>query len=379
MMQIRKFLILILALFQITVYGQVTVTNAVFPEIGDVWYEAGDPSGAGINLGNPSASAQNWDFTSFQPNFIDTVEVFDPADGSAAATFPSADLLVPQMAGESYLDVDQNQVRLLGFSGGDGFGGVNLGNLALTYSPSQVLLEAPFEYGDSFTDDSGFLISVATADVPGLDSLLPAFPPIDSIRVNYTSSRTDAVDAFGTMSTHLGDFDVLRMKRVDFTNTAIEFLSFGFWIDPTSIGVEIPIGGPDTLYTYDFISATEKSPIVSVGVQSDDMTIQNATYLTSPSLVVANEALIRDEIFTVFPNPAVNNLKVKLDQLEPGTYHVLIYSLFGKLVQKDWFKVSGSEVFNMDVSDLNAGTHLIRLQTEEGQSLVTKRFLVIRP
>ena len=72
--------------------AQITITNAVFPAVGDTLYYALDDQPANLVMTAPGGG-QQWDFTNLQPSFT-WEEVFQEAStGTVSGSFPSADLV----------------------------------------------------------------------------------------------------------------------------------------------------------------------------------------------------------------------------------------------------------------------------------------------
>lgn len=379
----KKFLLILITTFiTFCAFSQITVTNAVFPQVGDVYYTSGEGPGTSVTI-TPAGPNQTWVYDQFAPFTLDTSEILPASQGTVGADYPTADILLP-LGGtnEGYAKNSGNQLELIGVFGGLGFGAQGF-NLPL--SPTSVLLNTPMTYNSTFQDQNGSFVAFDPQDFPFLqallDSLLPPLITVDSIRNIQTTDRTDEVDAWGTLTTNHGTFDVLRVKKTSITDRNIEFLTFLGWIDPSTLGAQIPFAGKDTTLTYDFISATEKVAIMSVNVDDITGTILSVRYKVDPSELVTS---IEDEVengsyFNAYPNPATNAIDIEISLKQAGNYNIDVYNILGvKQVSKQQY-VNGHTIASIDISHLTKGNYLYSISNDQGEILFTKRLSVIRP
>lgn len=71
--------------------AQITITNAVFPAVGDILHYATDNEPVGIVI-TPPGGGQQWDFTSLQPRLTWQQVFQDARDGADYESFPAATL-----------------------------------------------------------------------------------------------------------------------------------------------------------------------------------------------------------------------------------------------------------------------------------------------
>jgi len=379
----RTILLTLLAFTFFAAFGQITVTNSVFPQIGDVYYTSGEGPNQNVVITAPGPN-QTWIFDQFVPTDADTFEIIDAAQGTVGADYPNADIVIPLGGtGEGYAKNSGNQLELIAVYGGIGLGA---GGFNLPLAPSSVLLNTPMTYNSTFQDVSSSNIAFDPQDFPFLqallDSILPTFITVDSIRNIQTTDRSDLVDAWGSLTTNHGTFDVLRVKKTSLIDRQIEFkLPFLGWVDPASLGVNIPFSGLDTTLTYDFIDDAEKVAIMSVNV--DDITgdIQSVRYKMDPSEIITSigEELDSDFHFNAYPNPAINKIEVEIAFDNPGEYTVNIYNILGMKQLSKAVYVNGHTLTSIDISTLNKGNYLYSISNNQGEILFTKRLSVIRP
>jgi hypothetical protein len=80
--------------------------------------------------------------------------------------------------------------------------------------------------------------------------------------------------------------------------------------------------------------------------------------------------------FTVFPNPATNNLNVEISLEKPETVNIEVFDILGQRVKTEQVNSVGSGLttLTLSVSDLAAGSYTIRISSDSAESV--KRFNV---
>ncbi len=370
------------------IQAQITVTKAVFPEVGDLYYTSRDTATPGVMI-TPDGPNQTWVFDNFIPRFADTTNIIAASQGSVAADYPEADVIVPYLGGEGYADTSGDSVTVIGFFGDGGFGFGSGFNVNL--DPDLVALAVPLDYGQSFTDDFGFNLEFDPSNFPQLqmllDSLVPAGVTIDSIRITYNSVRTSEVDAWGQLTTGHGTFDVLRVERLEYNETNFEVKpSFPpVWIDPSTLGVAIPFAGIDTTLVYDFVNDVAKTQIMTVSV--DDITgdILSVNYKIDPSevvpIVMSSVEHTIEEGFSInaYPNPAFVEVNFTVSNVPSGQYTLNIYNLLGRKLLSRQLLLNGQHLEKLDVSNFPKGSYIYNIVNEDGETLATKRLVVVKP
>jgi hypothetical protein len=64
---------------------------------------------------------------------------------------------------------------------------------------------------------------------------------------------------------------------------------------------------------------------------------------------------------TLFPNPANNEMTVKLNSGQSGSYVATFYDLQGRLVMEEQLTIDGTQMLRYDISDLDAGVYLFQV------------------
>lgn len=375
--------IITLFLFPFFCFSQITVSNSGFPQAGDTLITAVDNLPTGITI-TAAGGDQTWDYSTLQAPFSRRVIYGEAMDGSAGTSFPNASLIANIVEGtEGYFEVNGTSLNLVGLYGEDP---LELGLEILTrFDPSVVERRAPMNFFDINQTEAALLLPFATDDLPsGILDQLPITP--DSLRIRITTERLDAVDAWGTLTTPEGTYDVLREKRTEIRETRLDAkLGFLDWQDITdlAIGALPPEGadllGMDTTITYNFFADGEKEIIAVVTVNNSETQVESVEYKSDEvSTSVQNASALQPGVYA-FPNPATENVRFEFSNLEPGNYDLKIFNIVGSEVWSDRLYINGSRAIKADISRLKKGTYLYNLINDKGKTLSTRRLIVLRP
>lgn len=363
--------------------AQITVDGSTFPKAGDILNleTALDPA---VSPG-PAGTDQFWDFTALAGQPVPFQTVLPASQGSASASFPDADVLIQSGPNiENYFRRTDNEFSLLGFSGPDP---LNFGlNLNIRYIDPQLERFAPMSFPDVKIDDAAFRIAIAWDDLPGgLTDSLGNFPILpDSIALKFEFQTIDQVDAWGSLALKDATREVLRVKRTRIQKATVEAKIVAFWIDITDL-IQIPLFQQfqqDTTLTYQYYSATDNQPVVSLTMSDDQLTVTQASFLpqgtvstTTPSTQLATPHI------TASPNPAIGPVRFQFSNLNSSeTYSLRLMTLTGQIVQDIPVPTrDAAPTITIQTSHLPQGLYLYSLHDASDRPLSTKRLVLLRP
>lgn len=362
----------------LTLSSQITIGTNTLQEVGDTLKTTFDALPPSLDLGNPGGN-KVWDFSQLQGISVEVL-ILDAASGTNAASFPNANQRVSRSVGaESYLQVENGQQKLVGFAGLDPF---NIGlQTVLQYSPPYLERDLPLSYHDGNSANSSFKIQVAASDLPPEIVEQLSNIAIDSLRLKVVFDRDDEVDAWGSLTTPTGTFEVLRQRRMELTTPKLEILTFLGWLDVTLLAAQdFPALKTDTSLTYNFWSDSANDAIAIVEVNPlNESEIVSVIYHTDGQTVdIPYVQSDRKDLFA-YPNPAIDKVRFDFRNLPTDQYKLVIYNILGQELWSAKYYVSGNLTTQVDISNLRKGTYLYSLVNKSDKTLVTKRLMVIRP
>ncbi|MGB6036792.1 MAG: T9SS type A sorting domain-containing protein, partial [Cryomorphaceae bacterium] len=78
------------------------------------------------------------------------------------------------------------------------------------------------------------------------------------------------------------------------------------------------------------------------------------------NVAAKNDAGMADAM-TLFPNPASNEMTVKIDSGQSGVYVATFLDLQGRLIKEEQLTIDGTQMLRYDISDLDAGVYLFQV------------------
>lgn len=360
--------------------AQPTITNQIFPLLGDTLTYAIDNQVENITISGPELG-QTWDYTRLEGDFF-IQQIFEqPDSGVGFPLFPQASLMSRVAEGiESYWQVTENSVELLGAYGEDPLELGILFSTALTPPLTEVV--TPLNYPDTLKSSSSILIPFATSDLPDtIVALLPIAP--DSFRVRTTISREDIVDGWGILQLPENNYEVLRQKRTETANIRIDAkIGFLGWQDITEVISPLlmdPEFQQDSLISYRFLSNDAREPVLIFNMDSTGMEVSNAQFKSRPLVTDVEENTAYGAQVSVFPNPAKASVQLEVVGAKSSQYQFLLFNSSGILVKEEKFWLS--EAFHaqvIDISKLNPGFFVGILKNADTGARMSKPVLIIK-
>ncbi len=378
---------MLLALFTAFWFGasaQITVSAFTFPATNDTLrYAFDDAPPTTLNASSAPGGPQIWNFSELEAVENDQV-IYRPASaGMNFAKYPGADLVLIAGGGETYFNKTNTQFQVMGFAGDFAlaFGASIVGR----YQPALIERRAPMNFFDVNLQTSNLNFAFGTDQLP--DSLFAGLNFIDSIRIRQNTSRTDVVDGWGVCQLPFGvQYDVLREKRTTYNTTAVDlYITFPFpgWIDLTTL---LPGGGgfgdligTDTTVQYVFFSGTEKEEIAVVTFNAAVDSVQNVQFKFNGISATDDADAPGKASIQAHPNPAVDWVRFDCANLPADSYTFKIFNIIGNEVWKETHFLSGNRSVRVDIEDFKKGTYLYSLEDKHGNTISTKRLVIIKP
>lgn len=312
--------------------AQITLTSAHMP-VGGLTFvtDQVDPAyEANLNLGNAGPN-QTWDFSAAPTlDFPQSQYYLAPSATPFAASFPTANLAftdeLSDTADYNYLLVNNTGVVQQGISGGTG---------TLNLNPAFKIFQLPFTYQNNFT---------GTSQASGTS---------EGLTVSGTYSTSVVADAYGTVTTQLGTFPCLRVKRISELNLTVLFFS---------------VIQKDT--AYEWWTTQYKAPVFTYDRNSTDVFGQleygsYANVLTEQAVPV-REPQASPVTLQTAPNPTTGASTVSFDLTRQGQTDLLVVDATGKTVLNQNLGALAAGQYSQEISlgAAPAGVYVVLLRQE---------------
>jgi hypothetical protein len=241
------------------------------------------------------------------------------------------------------------------------------------------LRKFPLRYGDQGTYRSTMTITCAAADASPLILRKLPFQP-DSLRFRVNVERLTEVDAWGRLIIPGGIYDVLRERRAESWDIQIDVrIGKRKWQHISGM-LDIPIIFPHTeTLSYAFYSSSFPEPIATAtmdaGSENSVARMEFKVFDTEETPLLPS---LSPNVF-VYPNPAIVNARFEFFNLPAGEYELSIFDPIGRPILLKRYYIAGNRTEKIDVSEFRKGGYLYTLKDNKGNTIATKRFIVIRP
>ncbi|WP_116126594.1 T9SS type A sorting domain-containing protein [Lewinella sp. IMCC34183] len=377
---LKPYALFVLLLAGAVLPGQIVLTDAYFPVVGDTLRYSRAAADVSVDLLTGGAN-RVWDFgTIASIGDFNVVAAPVPAD----APFPGAELILETETNEvAYYSVVNGNFSLVGISGVVDF--LPTMDLSAPLNPARPERRAPLTFGESFTTSTINRIAVSTDSLPTpiFEEFGPLLTGVDSVRISSSSERQDFVDGYGTLTINGQTYTVLRERRTEVMDNRVEArLSIIGYTDITgTLASAAPdladfLGRQPAQTTYYYWAAGEKEAIATVAVDGSG-NITGLTFIRGDATNSVGEPFLRQASVKLYPNPASREATFELEGLDPGTYTLRVVNVLGRQVSSEtFFPTAGTARVDLDVSRLPRGTYLYSVTNERGRTLTTQRLLV---
>jgi hypothetical protein len=336
-----KLLLIFLGLTAV-VYSQITLThsdydNALDP--GSAYTSYATPYNGptlSVFVGEPSSSAQTWDFSDYDFSQVGNGVSIDPSSAPLYSSFPGCNIVMADQAYNwgysedtlhswTYQELTSDQLLLHGLS--------DETEAWPIYDPPVVQAVMPFTYGTTWETD------------PDTTYLFP--PDIYSV-----SKSVYLVDAFGTMTLPSGNYACLRLT--------------GF-----HQSISYPV--LDTLYTKNYhwySNDLTEVHITSIYEEQFDLTtieIGAFSYVKAGGPAgMSDNNLSGTNLSQNSPNPFCMNTSISYSLSEPQNVILTVMDITGKVVKNliSERQETGNYQVDFSATGLNPGTYFYQLKTE---------------
>ena len=198
----------------------------------------------------------------------------------------------------------------------------------------------------------------------------------DSCRVTYTIQEETVVDGEGVLYLPTEVTSAYRQK-IQIKRAAQVEVKYGLtWRDVTT---QIP--GVRLIVNTElvrFVSASTGLKVIEIEIK-DGVRPVSVEFKTHPLVTrVFTEEPLKPDIYA-YPNPSYDVVRFQLSELVSGKYKLRIFNILGVPVKEVEIDVDESrKTISVDLSEMQRGTYLYRLQDQSGRTIKTKRVVLIQ-
>lgn len=337
--------------------AQITLTTADVAAPIKVIYQANDTLPSPTLSVGTSGISQTWNMSMLGTSTYDTLTFVSAAWGPEAASFPSANLAVKQGWQDFYAYAVSNSstLSIVGAGGTADFGGGPV-NVKQYNSPAEILMNFPATYLNGFTNN---YVSTTPAINPGIAG-------VDSARVKSDIKKTVSIDAWGSLTTPLGTFNVLRTMETVVRYDTTDIYAFGLW-NPFP---GTPLIAADSTTGYTWWANGVGFPLVTIRLDSLGGKKEVTWLMALPAVGVNEYTAIAD--VNVYPNPAQNEITFSL---ESSVATIQLFDIAGRVI--DNVAVSGT-IVSVNTSAYANGVYSYALVGKDNAILNRGKFTIAK-
>lgn len=358
----KSLLLLSAVVFGLSASAQITITTSDVANPTKLIFQATDTTVVSPSLIGSAGISQTWNMTSLQEGRLDTLTFISYA-WVPNPSFSSSNLVAQQGTTSNYIYLINNATGLfaLGSAGTQDFG---MGPVSVKQinSPAEKLMTFPGNYLTTFTNN------YTTTTPPFYFGIDPGIGvPIDSIRQHSDVKKNVLVDAWGSLSTPLGTFNVLRNKEtvVRYDTTDVFVSALGGWNDAI-------ITAADSTTGYSWWANMVGFPLVSMKLDSLGA-IKQCEWLKALPLTGVEEYTNVTEA-NVYPNPAQNQVTMAIDAKLVGS--IQIFDITGRMI--NLINVEGASQVSINTTDYASGVYTYALIGNDQAILNRGKFTIAK-
>ena len=339
------------------IQAQITISQWDVANVGTQLLQANDTVKSNtIGSLSPGSSGANqtWNFSSLLSGWIDTLTFTNPAWLANGSNFPTSNLAVINSTDSSVAYLKNSSTGLYV----EGVYGNFAGFRSIKFKPTEEIIAFNDTFNTSFSNKSGFSMKDKYTQQAG----------IDSIKVSHTKTKTSKTDAWGTVTTPLGNFSSLRHKEKVITIDSI-------FVHVTLFSSWVSAGAPtvDTSWHFSWWANNAGFPLVEFDSIAND-TIRNITWLkVLPYPGAVNEVSQLNALHT-YPNPASDHITFEIKNTE--AYRLELFDLNGKRLSA--FPTNKTNRVTINVEEYSQGIYFYRLTDKNQNTLNRGKFNIVR-
>ncbi len=309
-----------------------------------------------VSMGAAGAN-QTWDMTALAQGIKDTLTCMSYA-WAPNPSYPTSNLVIKQ-GWRNQFAFAKNTSTSFEFLGQGGI--INLLGYPTTMNqvntPNEVVANFPFTFNSAFTCDySSFAKSYFGHSVTyqGLPIM------VDSIKDHSVTHKTVLVDAWGSLTTPMGTFPVIRSKEKKITSDTGSAYTFLGWTSAFST--------KDSTTSYTYWTNGVGYPLVTATMDSSGA-VKRVQWLMTMPLLGISELSTDNE--SVFPNPAQNEINFVSDVMNQR--NIQVFDITGRKI--DSYTINSTKT-TINTSGYDSGMYIYEVLGKDESILKRGKFSI---
>lgn len=336
--------------------AQISIDLTDMPVVGDVIYRKADTMTVLAGPGNAGAN-QTWIFTQTS-NYVndETSTAVAPSSTPYASQFSSSNLaLTDGNGGYIFFNQSANSIIVKGIAGPLP-GTTN--TITAPLNPDQTLHNLPRTYNSNFIDTYS---SEFVFDGSSFSSL------VSEIKVKRSGTVHDTTDAWGSLTTPFGAYDVIRVKKIDYTFDSV-------WVKPVFPPTwSLFQTSSDTVTTYQWLAKSGKLPVAEMTFDSLGAPKIFRWKVDAPASL---NDLLDSENGRFYPNPVNDQLTIELKTNDLQGILVDFIDLQGRTIEVSQVEIIDNQI-KINTLHLPNGLYHCVVSDKNKQMLLRQKLTVI--
>jgi|AntAceMinimDraft_17_1070374.scaffolds.fasta_scaffold05282_3 hypothetical protein len=360
----KKIVFIFFVLLSFRVNAQITITQDDIASIGTIIYQAVDTAPDSTIILGSSGIDQVWDFSGLKNQEKDTINFVDPATTNFASDFSTSNLALVNISDNdtssiAYFTTSLTDLVVNGFA----IAPINIDTISpIVFNDPETFITFPSYYQSSFNDTSKYNFTTY------YDTTLYGYQ-VDSVRSKRFTTKESVIDAWGTLTTPLGTFPVIRQ----YTKSIFED---DLWVHVNMLPVgwmwKLANENKDTSYTYYWWANNVGLPLIEMTYDNDSNMVKKVSWLqVSPSAV--NQYQSNSNI-NIYPNPANKFLYIDNFNNTKIENIITIYNVLGEKTKV--LCIKNEQRIKISLKGLKDGIYILTVISKDGKNIINKKLLI---
>ncbi len=331
-----------------TLTAQITINQGDLVPLYAGVYQINDSTPT-VTPGNAGAN-QTYNLTALNNQSSDTIVFTQPQFTPNGSSFPGSNVAAVFNTNQAYVYFNSSPTAFE--ITGQAANPIGSGIIEIPFSDFEKVLDLPTTYNTGFVDSARGEGYTYLGYDPGVGFV------IDSVHIRTTIVKTSIADGWGSATTPLGTYNVLRVNATRLQIDTVDVQTMNVWIYDAAITM-------DSVRTYTYWANGIGFPLAELTDYQDFGTITSATWIaTLPQQNVGVSEFANETNMNVYPNPSVETVTFVSNGADVALINIL--DINGRIVRTA--NVTADQT-SVNVSDLSSGMYFYQAVGANGTIL----------